>query len=94
MKRYLELKKKNVHSMDAIKARFWKIVGHALRHTEELHNIIIEGMAKAKKTAGRPQNSYIGQTKSDARVKTFKEPKEKASDRLEWRVKVVDQLLG
>jgi len=27
--------------MDAIRARRWKMVGHALRHSEEMHNIII-----------------------------------------------------
>lgn len=27
--------------MDAIRARRWKMIGHALRHTEELHDIII-----------------------------------------------------
>ncbi|VVC44876.1 Hypothetical protein CINCED_3A025687 [Cinara cedri] len=48
--------------IDAIRARWWKIVGHALRHPEELHNIILEGMIEGKKTAEPPRNSYIGQT--------------------------------
>jgi len=41
------------------------MVGHALRHSEELHNIILEGryMIEGKKTAGHPRNSYIGQIK-------------------------------
>jgi len=30
-------------------------------------------MIKGKKTAGCPQNSYIGQIKNDVRIKTFKE---------------------
>jgi hypothetical protein len=30
-------------------------------------------MIEGKKTAGRPRNSYIGQIKCDAKVKTFKE---------------------
>jgi len=30
--------------VDAIKARRWKMVGHALRHPAELHNIIKVGM--------------------------------------------------
>jgi len=60
--------------MDTIRLRRWKIVEHALRHSEELHNInITVGVIKGKKTAGRPRNSYIGQIKSDTRVKTFKE---------------------
>ncbi|KAF0773027.1 Uncharacterized protein FWK35_00000077 [Aphis craccivora] len=41
---------------------------------------------EGKKTAARPRNSYIGQIKCDAKVKTFKELKEKASNRLEWRI--------
>jgi hypothetical protein len=70
------------------------MVGHALRHQEELHNIILEGMIEGKKTAGRPRNSYIGQIQIDAKVKTFKELKEKARNRLEWRIGVVNQPSG
>jgi len=40
--------------IDTVRARRWKMVGHALRHPEELHNIILEGMIEGKKTAGRP----------------------------------------
>jgi len=29
-------------------------------------------MIEGKKTAGRPRNSYVGQIKSEARVKNFK----------------------
>jgi len=65
--------------IDAIRERRWKMIGYALRHPEEMHYIILEGMIKEKKTAGRPQNSYIGQIKCDAIVKTFKELNEKAS---------------
>jgi len=78
--------------IDAIRERRWKMVGHALRHPEELHNIRLEGMIEGKKTARRPGNSYIGQIKWDAKVKTFKELKEKANNRLEWRIGVVIQL--
>ena len=80
--------------IDAIRGRRWKMVGHALRHLEELHNIILEGMIEGKKTAGQPRNSYIGQIKIDAKVKTFKELKEKARNRLEWRIGVVNQPSG
>jgi len=52
----------------------------------------LEGMIEGKKTAGRPRNSYIGQIKIDAKVKTFKELKEKARNRLEWRIEVVTNL--
>lgn len=44
------------------------MIGHTLRHPAELHNLIIEGIIEKKKTAGRPQNSYVGQVMCDARV--------------------------
>lgn len=57
--------------VDAIRASRWKMVGNALRHLEEMHNVILEGMREVKKTARRPRNSYVGQIKCDAKVKTF-----------------------
>lgn len=57
------------------------MVGHATRHLEEMHNIILEDMIEGKKTAGLPRNSYTGQIKSNAKVKAFKELKKKASKR-------------
>jgi hypothetical protein len=51
------------------------MIRHALRHPEEPHIIILEGMKKENKTAGRPRSSYIGQIKRDARVKIYKELK-------------------
>jgi len=77
--------------VDAIRAMRWEMVGHALRHPEKLHNIIITGVMDGKKTAGHPRNSYIGQIKSDARVKTFKGLKKKAINRSEWRIGIVDR---
>lgn len=47
--------------IDAIRAGRWIMVEHALRHSQELHNTILEGMMEEKKTAGRPQNSCIRQ---------------------------------
>jgi len=43
-------------------------------------------MIEEKITAGRLRNSLL---KCDARVKTFKELKEKAINRSEWRIEVV-----
>jgi len=43
------------------------MIDHVLRHGEELHHIIIEGII-GRKTAGRPRNSYISQIKKDAEV--------------------------
>jgi len=51
-------------------------------------------MIEGKTTAGPPRNSYIEQIKCDAKVKTFKELKEKANNRLEWRIGVVNQPSG
>jgi len=59
--------------IDAIRERCWKMVGHALRHPEQLYNIILKGMIEGMKTAGRLRNFYMGQIKCDAKVKTFKE---------------------
>lgn len=71
------------------------MVEHALRYPEEeLYNIIIEGVIEEKRTAGRLCISYIGQIKNEARAKTFRELKEKANNRLEQRVVVVDQPTG
>lgn len=47
-------------------------------------------MVERKRTVGRPRNSYTGQIKNDVKVKTFKEPKKNASDRLERKVGIVD----
>lgn len=55
--------------MDAISERRWKMVGLTLKHPEKLHNIILKGLTEEKKTATRPQNSYVGQMKSNARAK-------------------------
>lgn len=54
-----------------------KMVGHVLRHPEELHiNIVIqEDMMEGKKTGGS-RNYYTGQIKNDAKGKTLKEKKE------------------
>lgn len=46
---------------DVIRARRWKMVGHSLRHPEEL-----EGMIERKKITGCPLNSYINEIKSGA----------------------------
>lgn len=52
------------------------------------------GMIEGKKTAGRPRNSHIEQIKCEARIKTFKEVKEKVCNRTERKIGVVNQLSG
>jgi len=69
--------------MDSIKKRRWKMVGHTLRHPEELHSTILEGMIEEKRPPGPPRNTFIGQIKKDARVGSYWTLKEVASDREE-----------
>jgi len=57
------------------------MVGHALTHPDEMNYIILKGIIEGKITAGHPRNTYIGQIKYDAKVNTFKELKEKATNR-------------
>jgi len=63
--------------IDAIRGRLWKMVGHALRYPEELHNIILEGIIEGIITTACPRNYYIGQIKLHAKVKTFKNLKKR-----------------
>ncbi|VVC38086.1 Hypothetical protein CINCED_3A001665 [Cinara cedri] len=65
-----------------------KMVGHAQKHPDEWHNIILEDMNEIKGTSGRLRNSYTGQIKCDASINTFKELKETASYRSNWRIGV------
>lgn len=39
------------------------MIGHVLRHLEELHNIVTESMIEEKRTPDHPHNSYTGQIK-------------------------------
>jgi len=57
----------------AIMKRQWKMIGHVLRHGEELQHIIIEGITDRRKTAGRPRNLYISQLKKYAGVNIYVE---------------------
>jgi hypothetical protein len=41
--------------IDVIRERRWKMVGHAMRHPEELHNIILEGMIEGEKLQDVPE---------------------------------------
>lgn len=51
-------------------------------------------MVEEKRTAGRPWNSHKELIKNDAIVKTFKGLKGKASNRMEWKIEVVDKPMG
>jgi len=49
-----------------VRESHWKMIGHALRHPEEMHNIILESKIEGNKTTRHPQNSYKEQIKCDA----------------------------
>jgi len=71
----------------------------SLRYQEDFHYIILKGIIEGKITSERPQNTYgvyiyIGQIKCDARVNTFKELKEKPSNRSDKRIVAVNKLSG
>lgn len=52
--------------IEVIKTRRWKMIGQALRYSEELHNIIIVGIIEGKETAGHPRYTYIRKIKRHA----------------------------
>jgi len=56
-----------------------------LRHNEELHSLILEGMIEGKRGRGRPRTCYISQVIKDARVTSYQQLKDKAKDRESWR---------
>lgn len=51
-----------------MRKRRWKMVGHPLRHPEELHSAILKGMIEGKRPPGRLRNTFNGQIKKDAGV--------------------------
>jgi len=61
------------------------MIGHMLRHGDELHSIIIEGMIKGTRSRGRPRTRYISQIIRDAGVTSYKELKNIANDREKMR---------
>jgi len=71
--------------LNTIKERRWNMIGHILRHEEELLYIIIEGKRNYKREGGRPKISYIKRMITDACLKNYKELKRLADNRSEWR---------
>jgi len=57
------------------------MIGHTLRHNEELHSIILEGMVEGKRGRGRPRTCYKSQVIKDVRVDSYKQLKDKTQDR-------------
>jgi len=72
--------------LSTIKERRWNMIGHVLRHKEELLYIIIEGRINdGKRDRGRPRTSYVKRMISDAGLANYKELKRLAENRDEWR---------
>lgn len=68
-----------------MKERKWGLIGHTLRHEEELHRKILEGQIEGRRGKGRPRTTIIKKVIKDARLRTYREPKRMASNREEWR---------
>lgn len=64
------------------------MIGHVLRHDEELHHTIIESAIQGRKPSGRPRNSYKSQLKKDGVIHTFVRLKKFGDDRVKWRTKL------
>jgi len=71
-----------------IRASRWNMIGHILRHQNELIYRIIEGKMKGKRGQGRPRTSFVKQMISDARLSSYAELKRLAGNREEWRAHV------
>lgn len=52
---------------------------------------MLEGMIEGKIPPGRPRNTFIGQIKKDAEVKSYRAFTEIASERQEWRRRFANQ---
>src|SRR5713101_4678903 len=71
--------------ISSIKKRRWRMVGHILRHGEEPHNIIAEGLIEGRRGAGRPRTTFMSQLLTDAGVTKFSDLKRMAEDLMDWR---------
>jgi hypothetical protein len=54
--------------IDIIKRRIWQMIVHIMRHGDELHSLITEGMIEGTRSRGRPRTRYISQIMQDAGV--------------------------
>ena len=59
-------------------------MGHTLRHGGLLRDIL-EGEVGKKRGRGRPRLEYFNQIIGDMGCQTFREVKQLAGDRVEWR---------
>jgi len=70
--------------LKTIRARRWNMIGHILRHENELIYRIIEGKMEGKKGQGHPRTSFVKQIISYARLSSYTEMKRLAGNREEW----------
>lgn len=82
MMKCIKMSKKRIF-VDAIKTRRWIMVEHALRHVDEPHSIIIDGMVEGKIATRRSRNFYAKQIKNGAKIEIWKTVKQKANNRTE-----------
>jgi len=65
--------------LKTIRARRWNMMGHILRHENELI-YRIEGKMEGKRCQGRPRTSFVKQMISDARLSSYAELKRLAGN--------------
>lgn len=61
------------------------MIGHVLRHGEELLYTIVEERINGKRDRGRPRTSNIKKMISDADLTNYEELKRLSGNRDEWR---------
>lgn len=56
-----------------------------LRH-DDFIKVIIEGKIEGRRKRGRPRRAYMEQLKENIEVESYRELKEKAENRTEWKL--------
>ena len=71
-RRSTRFSQRKITLLNHLRSRRWNIIGYTLRHNEELHSIILEGMIEGKRGRGRPRTYYISQVIKDANNSNIK----------------------
>jgi len=61
------------------------MIGYTLKHGEELHSLITEGMVKGTRSRGRPRTKYFSQIMKDAGITSYRELKDMTNDKETWK---------
>jgi hypothetical protein len=69
----LDLAKEKRTLLNNLRSRRWHMIGHTLRHNEELHSLKLEGMVEGKCGRGRPRTCSISQVIKGAGVNSYKQ---------------------